>query len=257
MVREYSQAVVLGVTKGEREGMSEKLSPNQNSLLGFVSGAVEVSALQSMNYWKNASQQGLPFTLNPRVLYRGYPSNLSNMGLGTMFQFAVCGRVQQIFLGESVRQLTVGEELASGFISGISSGIIVGPLELMMIQQQRKGGSILMRARDIGLKRVYRGIVPAAAREGIWSLGYLSFPPLIRRYLLEHYPARFQGNPDLARLFASVAGAFVSAIISHPFDTVKTCMQGDIERAKFTGSLNTVRTILQKRDVSALYRGFG
>ena len=31
----------------------------------------DTTLLQSTNYWKNASQQGLPFTLNPAVLYRG------------------------------------------------------------------------------------------------------------------------------------------------------------------------------------------
>ena len=28
-------------------------------------------ALQPTIYWKNAAQQGLPFTADPRVLYRG------------------------------------------------------------------------------------------------------------------------------------------------------------------------------------------
>ena len=46
------------------------LSDTENSALGIVCGVTDCTLLQSTNYWKNAQQQGLPFTLNPSVLYR-------------------------------------------------------------------------------------------------------------------------------------------------------------------------------------------
>ncbi len=46
--------------------MSQRLSEGENALLGTVGGCIEVSLLQSLNYWKNALQQGKPLTLNPR-----------------------------------------------------------------------------------------------------------------------------------------------------------------------------------------------
>ena len=55
--------------------MSLHLSDTQNAVLGAMAGVMEVSCMQSLNYWKNAKQQGLPFTLDPRITYRGYVSN--------------------------------------------------------------------------------------------------------------------------------------------------------------------------------------
>jgi hypothetical protein len=46
----------------------EQLSEVENTLLGVAAGVIEVSLLQSTNYLKNAAQQGLPLTMNPKVL---------------------------------------------------------------------------------------------------------------------------------------------------------------------------------------------
>ena len=88
--------------------MSTKLTDTQNATMGLLCGGIEVSLLQGTrlapllpppcrliaappgtNYLKNASQQGLPMTMNPRTLYRGYPSNLLNMGSCTMYALTV------------------------------------------------------------------------------------------------------------------------------------------------------------------------
>ena len=54
----------------------QKLTPVENTALGVAAGTIEVSLLQPMLYCKNATQQKLPFTIDPRVLYRGaVPSN--------------------------------------------------------------------------------------------------------------------------------------------------------------------------------------
>jgi hypothetical protein len=48
-----------------------------------LSGTVEVSLLQPMLYCKNAVQQARPFTLDPRVLYRGLLMSVTNMSVLT------------------------------------------------------------------------------------------------------------------------------------------------------------------------------
>ena len=68
-------------------------------------------------------------------------------------------------LGGERREVTSLENLISGLGAGMSSGLVGGPAELMMIQQQVKGGSILQRAKEIG-PRVFRGLFPTAMREG-------------------------------------------------------------------------------------------
>ena len=44
-------------------------------------GTIEVVILQPMLYCKNATQQGLPLTLNPAVLYRGIAVSIGNMAV--------------------------------------------------------------------------------------------------------------------------------------------------------------------------------
>ena len=100
-----------------------------------------------------------------------------------------------------------------------------------------------------------RGFVPTAMREGLWSVGYLAFPPIIRSYLSANHAEHFQSE-DKARFVAALGGAFISGIMSHPFDTVKTCMQGDIERRTFRGMAQTFAELLKQGGPTAFYRGY-
>ena len=50
--------------------MSVNLSEKQNLLLGTFAAFIESILLQPTLYWKNARAQNLPFTLNPKKLYR-------------------------------------------------------------------------------------------------------------------------------------------------------------------------------------------
>jgi solute carrier family 25 (mitochondrial carnitine/acylcarnitine transporter), member 20/29 len=38
---------------------------------------------------------------------------------------------------------------------------------------------------------------------------------------------------------ASITGGFVATIVTHPMDTIKTCMQGDVEQNKYTNIRGT------------------
>ena len=56
------------------------LSDIENCAIGVTCGVADVLLLQPTNYWKNAAQQNLPFTLNPTLLYRGVVANAFNNG---------------------------------------------------------------------------------------------------------------------------------------------------------------------------------
>ena len=74
----------------------QQLSEGENAVLGVACGVIEVTCLQSTNYLKNAAQQGLPMTADPRVLYRGYLANVCNMGGVTGFQFFLNGGIKKM-----------------------------------------------------------------------------------------------------------------------------------------------------------------
>eukprot|EP00041_Stephanoeca_diplocostata_P008352 m.123825 g.123825 ORF g.123825 m.123825 type:complete len:103 (-) comp17280_c0_seq2:910-1218(-) len=75
---------------GGSDGFS-RLTPLQNAALGVSAGTIEIFALQPMLYCKNATQQNLPLSINPKVLYRGVAMSATNMAIITGTQFPLTG----------------------------------------------------------------------------------------------------------------------------------------------------------------------
>lgn len=234
--------------------MSTKLNEFENATVGMTVGVIEVALLQPFNYCKNMIQQGKPLTLDPFKLYRGVGANMINMGSCTMIQFAVGGSMKKAVLGDSDRQLKMYEEMGCGMGAGIISALAGSPLELIMIQQQRKGKATLATVSDVFPGNILRGFVGTAIREGLWTIGYLAIPPIIRRELTTRYPDTFD-TQSKARVPASLLGGLFACYLSHPFDTVKTCMQGDIERTKFGTFSQTAKILFKESGPLAFYRG--
>lgn len=234
--------------------MSQELSEFQNAVVGMTAGIIEVTALQPMNYWKNAAQQGLPLSLNPRVLYRGLAPNCVNMGSCTMLQFVFGGKIKKMITGGVNRKLTVAEEMSAGLGAGMLSALVGSPLELIMIQQQRKGTNIIATTISLLNINITRGFIGAAVREGLWTVGYLSIPPIVRNFMRTTMPDTFDSD-DKARVPAALSGALFACYLTQPIDTIKTCMQGDIERKKFNSFTQTFKTLNAESGVTAFYRG--
>ena len=161
----------------------QELNSAQNAAVGCACGTIEVLIDQPMLYWKNMAQQNLPFSLNPRLMYRGLAASIGNMAGLTSIQFFGTGMIKRAILGSEDRALTTVETVASAFAGGAISGVFCGPFELTMIQQQRFGGTLFGTpahiVRQTGLFGMTRGILPAVMREGIYTCGYLGITPLL------------------------------------------------------------------------------
>jgi len=250
-----AQADLQETMGGDRHAVLQKLSGGENCILGVIAGALEVCINQPQLYFKNARQQNIPLTLNPKILYRGLTISALNMGGLTGIQFWLSGAIQKAFTG-GTRDLTAGEEFAAGFLGGAISGLPCCIWELIMIQQQRFGGTLMgtpgRMMSSQGASILLRGLTTSAGREGIFTMGYLGVAPVVQRTLTKDY-----GVSTYAAGFggAIIAGVFASAI-THPLDTIKTCMQGDIEGAKFTNVRGTYSTILAEGGPTALFKGW-
>lgn len=237
-----------------RDAMAQRLSKRENATVGAVAGIADITGIQWAYYLKNARQQGLPLTLNPRILYRGYGANCINIGAGTCFQFAFNGMLEAA-LTDGSRKLTAAEQLASGFVAGFASGIVAAPAELVMTQQQVKSGSLSSNVSRIvcaGPAACLRGLTPTCFREGIFASAYLGLAPVLRSKLGEKMP---HTNEEALRVLAAIGGAAVCGALSHPFDTVKTCMQGDVERKEYGTVRQSAKAIWARGGLGALYRG--
>ena len=74
----------------------EDLSESENAGLGVFTAVVETSLLQPTLYWKNARQQRLPITLDPRIVYRGIGASLVNEAGQMALQFSLSGRLKEL-----------------------------------------------------------------------------------------------------------------------------------------------------------------
>lgn len=216
---------------------------------------LQVVMLQPMLYCKNATQQGIPLTLDPRVLYRGVGVSIGNMVVLTGLQFPLTGAVAKTITGGVDRPLGKSEKIASGFAGGAISGFVCAPMELVMIQQQRFGTSMLNAAARIvqekGPLGLFRGLETSCGREGLFAAGYLGMGPVFAEQLRANYG--MGGSADFA---GAVGAGLIAATLSHPLDTIKTCMQGDIERATYTTTAGTASKILQDGGYGFFFRGW-
>jgi Mitochondrial carrier protein len=216
-----------------------------------------VLILQPFNYAKNMVQQKQPIVLNPAVMYRGVGANALNMGSCTMIQFVVGGSLKNVVLAGEHRHLSLAEEMVCGIGAGAVSALVGSPLELIMIQQQRKGGATFATIQNIGQLSPLtftRGFTGAMIRESLWTCGYLSIPPVVRRTLMESYPDQFPNN-NTARVPAALLGGLFACYLTHPADTIKTCMQGDIERKVYGSFTQTAAKIWSESSLPGFYRG--
>ena len=177
----------------------------------------------------------------------------------TCFQFQLNGAIKKAFTGGEVRPLSGSEQMAAGFGAGTISALLCSPMELIMIQQQRKGGSLPAVAAAVR-SVPFRGLLNTCMREGIFTAGYLGVGPLIKSEILARYPETLGKTEDRARVGGAIAGGAFACYLSHPFDTAKTCMQGDIERQAYRGNIDTFRTLYAEGGgglggIQRMYRG--
>lgn len=229
----------------------------ENASIGVLAGSLEVCLLQPMLFWKNASQQKLPFSLNPKFLYRGLGASVTNMAVLTGLQFPLTAVATSMFTGGEQRRLTNFEMIASSFVGGAISGLACGPMEVIMIQQQRFGGSLISTpirlVSQFGVSSILRGISMACVREAIFTAGCLGLAPVFTRELVDAYGFKL----TTAKLAGSVLAGITAGTLSHPVDTIKTCVQGDIERKTYGGVVATCKSLLQEGGLQRMFRGWG
>lgn len=175
-----------------------------------------------------------------------------------MSQFFLNGVAKRVMTGGTDRQLSNGEKIFAGVSAGAISSIVGGPLELIMVQQQTKGGGLVstaMRLLAEGPSTVFRGTGAMMLREGIFCGGYLGIMPVVREEITRRYPHSYGSTDDRARLCATVIAGPICSFLSHPPDTIKTVMQGDIEQRRYTTYGQATRRIIAERGVAALWSG--
>lgn len=238
------------------------LTPLQNLELGMVAGIFSKMINYPLLNWKNTVQQGLPISFAPAVVYRGLPMAMINLGGTTAVQFVATGFFQRSFrkiMGVEENSSTgraAQAEIAGAAVGGLFSGIPCSIWELTMIQQQRFGGSLfqtpLRLAREYGLRSLSRGVITCCGRESLYTMAMLGICPLTQQELIKRYNV----SPEIALGAGALIASCFAATLSHPLDTIKTCMQGDVAQLKYKGIKATAVSLSTEYGVAqGLFKG--
>jgi len=219
----------------------EQLSEGENVLLGSCAAFCEAIVLQPTLYWKNAAQQGLEFTLNPRVLYRGLGASLANE-MGQMgFQYGTTGFCKKLILrGKNRSSCNPYEEMFAALLGGALVAPLATTLECTMIQQQRFGGTFLGTpariSKQYGAMSIFRGFIPCAIRDAIYVGGLLGVTPILQNYLMKEHKMSLLTSG----FYSSIVGGIFAGFITCPFDAMSTVMKGDMEQNIYGGFVDTL-----------------
>lgn len=243
----------------------QRLSTVENTVMGCATGAIDVTLTQWMLYSKNLSQQKLGyqnmnlmkcFTTSPLTMYRGYTMSLIDVTVLTGLQFPLTAAATAVITGGAVRRLSDAEMVAAAFVGGAFSGVVCAPMELVMIQQQNFGTSLLATPAAVveraGGSALFRGLAMSCGREGVFTAGMLGLGPTVKRYAKEVWGC----GEALATVAGAVGGGVIVATLSHPMDTIKTCQQGDVCRATYGGVLETAKTLLDQNGPRRFFSGW-
>lgn len=244
-----------GPTTDEVPLVLQRLSDNENLAVGLAAGLQEQVLVQPLVFWKNSVQQRLPLTVDPRIVFRGTGAACCSNAAITGIQFQFAGVAQKLFTGGVQRPLSPREEVVAGFAGGAVSGPACSFFELTMIQQQRFGGSLIGTpvriAQGFGVGGLLRGITASTGREGAFAAGYLGILPVIKRQV-----ADIGIGPWAGSFIGAVCAGLIGGAVTQPLDTIKTCMQGDLERKTYTSFSGTLRRLHAESGVRGLYRGY-
>ena len=236
--------------------MSAELSEVENSAVGAGTGVIETLILQPTMYAKNTIAQGLPLTLSHA--YRGLAAAMFNEVGQLVIGFGVTGAIKANIEPADGSAASPLAECGAAAVGGALVGTFASPCELLMIQQQRFGGGIgstvtqVVRGHGMLGAGVLRGLGCCVMRDSIYVGGMLGITPLAQGRM----EAAGVSTP-VAVLASSAVGGVFGGVVSHPFDVIKTCMQGDIERKTYGSNLQAARTLLAEGGVRRLFSGVG
>lgn len=188
----------------------DKISFKGKFLIGAAAGGATTAFIEPLIYIKNRLQQNKPLYF--RQIYRGLPINAAGFIPTMAIQNSVFSEVEN-----ALSQTTLSEpckKIIAAFAAGTASAITSAPRELLIIQQQNNGGNFYEIYKKLiqqhGIMVTWKAGALVAARNSSFAGCLFILAPALSPYLA---------------ILAPVAAGSISAIATHPLDTVKTRLQ--------------------------------
>jgi len=226
--------------------------------VGAIGGATETTIQMPLLTWKFTRQEGRPLPTNLAGWYRGIFAQVMSIAPITAVQVMVNGLLERLIAGK--REPTDSERIYCSMGAGIVSALIYSPADLVTIQQQRRAKPLAETARLVmkqyGLySGIYKGFIACAIREGIYTCGYLGLAPVFSNGLKQRYQGSGYNVVGLY-ILGSISAALIAATITHPVDTVKTCVQADLDKKLYLNTRDAFVKLYQQSGFRVFFKGY-
>ena len=219
----------------------------ESSGIGLTVGSADVFVNHSLWALTARIQAKLTFTLNPLILYKGFFVHLISSAPLDALQVTMSHLIIQKVLPNRLDETI--KRIAGGFFGGCSAALISCPAEMLMVWQQKNMGfkQALKAVCKESPLHLYTGFTPMVIREGLFCAGFFSFVPYFRGLFQSRGIKKTE-----ATLLAGILSGAITAIISQPFDTVKTVIQASEKKTQLR---QVVKHLIKEDGVKGLFKG--
>ena len=227
----------------------------EQTTIGGISGICEVLCTQPTVAVKNALQEARPIKFTPGFMYTGVVINAASIAPITAVQFGANRALTPYFAGKD-GVLSPTMKLATACTAGMISALVSGPAELVMIQQQRFNASLgstfksLISQKGVGI--MGKGLSLAAGRDGLYTCFVLGSTAVITAQAQESFGL----SPSMAFTVGGLTSGIGAAVFTHPFDTIKTRVQGNALDPNQMSIPQVFKNIWKEGGVGGFYKGF-
>ena len=149
--------------------------------------------------------------------------------------------------------------MATAAGAGAISSLVYSPVDLLTIQQQKLEKGVLETGRYIythhgGLQGLYRGLSACAVREAVYTAGYLGLAPVLTAHLVKDIPS-LSDRPFMAGVVGACLAGTTAAILTHPVDTAKTCVQSDMQGTVWPNARAAMPKLVAEGGIPSLFKG--
>ncbi|MBS0288095.1 MAG: hypothetical protein JSR17_12420 [Proteobacteria bacterium] len=188
------------------------------------------------------------FTLNLKILYRGFLPNVFSMVPITALQVSTAQGIKAHRHNDEENPPSELQSLSYSAAGGAVSAVVSAPTELAMAQQTEKRGffaTVKHIYQNQGFKGLLRGFTGTAIRDAKFTVGYGYAAPALKEKLAEH-----MSEPQAGAIAGVGAGVTVAAL-SQPWDTLKTAQQTGSELPLWKLAAEK----LKQQGIAGLYKG--